>query len=276
MSVLIGIDVGGSTTKIVGIKEDKIISPMCITAADPVTSLFGAFGRYIYEQGLQLSDVEHVMLTGVGSAYVNTPLYGLPTTKAAEFQPNGLGARHATDLDRLIVVSLGTGTSFVQIEGEHIFQIGSLAIGGGTLMGLSRMLLRTSNVNELSELAETGDVTRINLQIGDICNTTLSNNLPVHATASLLGKATTNTLPEDIACGLIFTVMQTMGSAAVLAARNTGIKDFFLIGNLTSLPQCHEDFKMVEDIYGVRFHIPPYSEYRTAIGAALSYYESKK
>ena len=276
MSVLIGIDVGGSTTKIVGIKEDKIISPMCITAADPVTSLFGAFGRYIYEQGLQLSDVEHVMLTGVGSAYVNTPLYGLPTTKADEFQANGLGARHATDLDRLIVVSLGTGTSFVQIEGEHIFQIGSLAIGGGTLMGLSRMLLRTSNVNELSELAETGDVTRINLQIGDICNTTLSNNLPVHATASLLGKATTNTLPEDIACGLIFTVMQTIGRAAVLAARNTGIKDFFLIGNLTSLPQCHEDFKMVEDIYGVRFHIPPYSEYRTAIGAALSYYESKK
>ena len=172
MSVLIGIDVGGSTTKIVGIKEDKIISPMCITAADPGTSLFGAFGRYIYEQGLQLSDVEHVMLTGVGSAYVNTPLYGLPTTKADEFQANGLGARHATDLDRLIVVSLGTGTSFVQIEGEHIFQIGSLAIGGGTLMGLSRMLLRTSNVNELSELAETGDVTRINLQIGDICNTT--------------------------------------------------------------------------------------------------------
>ena len=163
MSVLIGIDVGGSTTKIVGIKEDKIISPMCITAADPVTSLFGAFGRYIYEQGLQLSDVEHVMLTGVGSAYVNTPLYGLPTTKADEFQANGLGARHATDLDRLIVVSLGTGTSFVQIEGEHIFQIGSLAIGGGTLMGLSRMLLRTSNVSELSELAETGDVTRINL-----------------------------------------------------------------------------------------------------------------
>ena len=276
MSVLIGIDVGGSTTKIVGIKEDKIISPMCITAADPVTSLFGAFGRYIYEQGLQLSDVEHVMLTGVGSAYVNTPLYGLPTTKADEFQANGLGARHATDLDRLIVVSLGTGTSFVQIEGEHIFQIGSLAIGGGTLMGLSRMLLRTSNVSELAELAETGDVTRINLQIGDICNTTLSNNLPVHATASLLGKATTNTLPEDIACGLMFTVMQTIGSAAVLAPRNTGIKDFFLIGNLTSLPQCHEDFKMVEDIYGVRFHIPPYSEYRTAIGAALSYYESKK
>lgn len=276
MGVLIGIDVGGSTTKIVGIKEDKIISPMCITAADPVTSLFGAFGRYIYEQGLQLSDVEHVMLTGVGSAYVNTPLYGLPTTKADEFQANGLGARHATDLDRLIVVSLGTGTSLVQIEGERIFQIGSLAIGGGTLMGLSRMLLRTSNVNELSELAENGDVTRINLQIGDICNTALSNNLPVHATASLLGKATTNALPEDIACGLIFTVMQTIGSAAVLAARNTDIKDFFLIGNLSSLPQCHEDFKMVEDIYGVRFHIPPYSEYRTAIGAALSYYKTRK
>ena len=104
MGIVIGIDVGGSTTKIVGINGEQIQSPMFITATDPVTSLFGAFGKYIYDNGIQLADVEQVMLTGVGSAFVNSPLYGLPTRKTDEFIANGLGARHATDIDQLIVV----------------------------------------------------------------------------------------------------------------------------------------------------------------------------
>ena len=40
MGIVIGIDVGGSTTKIVGINGEQIQSPMFITATDPVTSLF--------------------------------------------------------------------------------------------------------------------------------------------------------------------------------------------------------------------------------------------
>ena len=98
MGIVIGIDVGGSTTKIVGINGEQIQSPMFITATDPVTSLFGAFGKYIYDNGIQLSDIEQVMLTGVGSAFVDSPLYGLPTDKVDEFIANGLGARHATDI----------------------------------------------------------------------------------------------------------------------------------------------------------------------------------
>ena len=131
MGIVIGIDVGGSTTKIVGINKGKIQSPMFITATDPVTSLFGAFGKYIYDNGIRLSDVEQVMLTGVGSAFVDSPLYGLPTRKTDEFIANGLGARHATDIDRLIVVSMGTGTSFVKINGDEIQHIGGMGIGGG-------------------------------------------------------------------------------------------------------------------------------------------------
>jgi len=129
MGIVIGIDVGGSTTKIVGLNKGKIQSPMFITAADPVTSLFGAFGKYIYDNGIHLSDVEQVMLTGVGSAFVDSPLYGLPTRKTDEFIANGLGARHATDIDRLIVVSMGTGTSFVRINGDEIQHIGGMGIG---------------------------------------------------------------------------------------------------------------------------------------------------
>ena len=40
--MIIGIDVGGSTTKIVGMEDGRIRYPMFVTATDPVTSLFGA------------------------------------------------------------------------------------------------------------------------------------------------------------------------------------------------------------------------------------------
>ncbi|MBO5195077.1 MAG: pantothenate kinase, partial [Bacteroidales bacterium] len=129
--MIIGIDVGGSTTKIVGLEDGEIRSPQFITAADPITSLFGAFGKYIYDNGIDLRSVDQVMLTGVGSAYIEGSLYGLPTAKTDEFMANALGARYRSGLDRMIVVSMGTGTSFIRVDGDTIEHLGGLAIGGG-------------------------------------------------------------------------------------------------------------------------------------------------
>lgn len=122
MGMVIGIDVGGSTTKIIGVDKEGIKHPMIVKAEDPITSLFGAFGKYIYDNGISLNDIDKVMLTGVGSAYVNQPLYGLSTDHTDEFLANGLGAHYDSQLQDLIVVSMGTGTSFVKVEGgkKHI------------------------------------------------------------------------------------------------------------------------------------------------------------
>ena len=271
MGIVIGIDVGGSTTKIVGLNEGEIISPMFITATDPVSSLFGAFGKYIYSNNISLSDIEHVMITGVGSAYVEGNIYGLPTSKADEFQSDGLGAHFGSKLDKLIVVRMGTGTTLIQVEGDKIRYLGGLGMGGGTLMGLSSLLLKTTNIDTIQELAERGNVKNVNLQIEDICKNDLEG-LPLHATASLFGKvANSHACDEDIAIGIYYLVIQTIGCAAVLSALNSGIKDIVPIGNLAQIPQCRIIFKMIEDLYKVRFHIPEHAEFRTAIGAALCY-----
>ena len=271
MGIVIGIDVGGSTTKIVGLNEGEIISPMFITATDPVSSLFGAFGKYIYSNNISLSDIEHVMITGVGSAYVEGNIYGLPTSKADEFQSDGLGAHFGSKLDKLIVVSMGTGTTLIQVEGDKIRYLGGLGMGGGTLMGLSSLLLKTTNIDTIQELAERGNVKNVNLQIEDICKNDLEG-LPLYATASLFGKvANSHACDEDIAIGIYYLVIQTIGCAAVLSALNSGIKDIVPIGNLAQIPQCRTIFKMIEDLYKVRFHIPEHAEFRTAIGAALCY-----
>ena len=270
MKTVIGIDVGISTTKIVGIRSGKVISPLRIRATDPVTSLYGAFGKYLYDNKIELSDVAQVMLTGVGSAYIDKPVYGLPTTHAEEFLADGWGARSESELDRMMVVSMGTGTSIVRCDGGDIRHIGGIGIGGGTLTGLSRLLLKTDDVHQIASLATKGDISHINLLIGDISAKPLPG-LPMDATASLFAAAQANASREDIALGLICMVLQAVGSAAILSALDSGIKDFVLIGNLTLLPQCKEVFPMMEQLYGVHFIIPKYSEYCTAIGAALCY-----
>ncbi|MBO4850716.1 MAG: type II pantothenate kinase [Prevotella sp.] len=270
MSIVIGIDVGISTTKIVGIKNMQVVSPLRITAADPVASLYGAFGKYLYDNHIELSDVEQVALTGVGSEYIDRPVYGLPTRKSDEFLADGLGARFESGLDNIIVVSMGTGTSLVRCEGDSIQHIGGIGIGGGTLAGLSRIMLQTSDIKQVSTMAMHGDISNINLIIGDISAKPLPG-LPMHATASLFGNAKTDASKEDIAVGLIHTVLQSIGSAAVLSSLNSGIKEFVMIGNLTLLPQCRDVFPMMEQLYKVKYIIPKYSQFCTAIGAALDY-----
>ena len=270
MKIVIGIDVGISTTKIVGIRNGQITAPIRITAADPITSLYGAFGKYLHDNNIELADVEQVMLTGVGSAYIKSPVYGLPTKKVEEFVADGLGARYESKLDHTIVVSMGTGTSFVLCDGQEMRHIGGIGVGGGTLAGLSRLMLNTSDIKTVSALAMQGDVKNVHLLIGDISAEPLPG-LPMEATASIFAKAQNDASKEDIATGIISMVLQTIGSAAWLSSRGSDIRDFVLIGNLTLLPQCKDVFPPLEKLYNIRFHIPKYSQYCTAIGAALSY-----
>ena len=169
MSIVIGIDVGISTTKIVGIDEQGIVmSPFRIKATDPITSLYGAFGKYLHDNKIKLEEVEQIMLTGVGAAYIDENIYGRSTGKAQEFIADGLGARYESNLDRMIVVSMGTGTSLVKCDGSDIRHIGGIGIGGGTLQGLSRIMLKTDDIRQVATLAMDGDISKINLLIGDI------------------------------------------------------------------------------------------------------------
>ena len=251
MAIVIGIDVGISTTKIVGIKNGKVTAPISITAADPITSLYGAFGKYLHDNDIDLKDVEQVMLTGVGAAYIDTPIYGLPTAKSEEFVADGLGAKYESKLDHAIVVSMGTGTTFIRCNGDEMKHIGGIGVGGGTLAGLARIMLNTSDITQVVAMANPG--------------------LPMDTTASNFAKAQSDASKEDIAAGLIKMVLQSIGSAAWLASLGSDIRDFVLIGNLSLLPQCKEVFPGLEKLYDIRFHVPKHSQYCTAIGAALDY-----
>lgn len=277
MSIVIGIDAGISSTKIIGIDSGKRIkSPMSVTGSDALSSIHGALGKYIYENNIALEEIEQIMITGVGAKGLQNNLFNCPTTHVDEFRANGLGARFDSGLDHMIVVSMGTGTSFVRVDGDDIKHIGGIAMGGGTLMGLAHLLLNTTSIYHVNEMAGDGDISHCNLRMIDVCDE-LIDGLDMYTTASLFGDAH-QSMPtdNDIAAGLVRMVLETIGSCAVMSQSNGGFKDFVLIGKLTLLSACNEIFTELEDLYHVHFHMPKYALYCTALGAALSYkYENE-
>ena len=277
MSIIIGIDAGISSTKIIGIENgERIMAPMTVKSSDASTAIYGALGKYLNDNDTTLESVEQVMLTGIGAKDLKSPILGRPTAKVDEFIANGMGARFDSGLNHMIVVSMGTGTSLARVDGDEIRHIGGIGMGGGSLQGLARLLLGTSNVKEISNMADKGNPAHVNLLIEDICKDELGN-LTGDATASLFAKVLQRTPNDnDIAAGLIHMVLETIGSAAVLSQLNGGYKDFVLVGGLTESSLCREVFPLMEKLYSVHFHIPKYAPYCTALGAALSYkYENE-
>ena len=173
MSIVIGIDVGGSTTKIVGFRDDgagiEMISPQFVRANDPLTATYGAFGKFTDENGIDISSVSKVMMTGVGSSYVKRDLYSIDSDRVAEFNCIGRGGLFLSGLDEAIVVSMGTGTAIVHARrGGETEYLGGTGVGGGTIVGLSKLLLNAESIEHIVEYAESGDLANIDLRIRDI------------------------------------------------------------------------------------------------------------
>ena len=71
-------------------------------------------------------------------------------------------------LERYLVVSLGTGTSALLVNGGDVTRVGGTALGGGTAAGLAAALLGPMPFEELAELAREGDRRRVDLLVSDI------------------------------------------------------------------------------------------------------------
>ena len=62
---------------------------------------------------------------------------------------------------------MGTGTSFVRVKNNVPTHLGGIGIGGGTITGLSKLMLSTNDVDKIQEMAQEGKVGNIDLRIGD-------------------------------------------------------------------------------------------------------------
>lgn len=270
MGKVIGIDIGGSTTKIVGFDGNTMIAPLLVRANDPIASVYGAFGKFLNSHALRLEDIERIMITGVGSSFINNRLFGIPTGKVDEFMAIGMGGLFLSNLNKAIIVSMGTGTALVKAENNTAVHLGGTGVGGGTLLGLSNRMLNVRHFDELIEAASGGDLSHVDLTIGDISKEAMET-LPSETTASNFGKISDLVTKSDLAMGIINLVFQTIGMVAVFNTRIDKIKDVVLTGNLTNVPQSEYIFTQLSKLYDVNFQTPPNAEYATAVGAAICF-----
>lgn len=273
--IVIGIDIGGSTTKIVGFDtadgKNTLIAPLFVKANDPITSIYGAFGKFLDVNGYSLSDIEKVMVTGAGSSYMSRPIYDLPCEKIAEFNSIGLGGLYLSGLDKALVTSCGTGTALVYTEcGKDPQYLGGTGVGGGTLVGLSKKMLNMDNVSHVAELARGGDLEKVDLKINDITKSDIVPGFGDIMTASNFGSVSDLATKADIALGIINMVFETIGMMSIFAARNFGIRDIVLTGNLSGVEQAPQVFGTLNKMFDMNFIIPENSAFGTVIGAALS------
>lgn len=276
MRTVIGIDVGGSTTKIVGIRYNgekmELIEPMLVRATDAITSVYGAFGKFTMQNNLELSDIDRVLMTGVGASFIDKPLYSLKCEKVSEFNAVGNGGIYLSGLDEAIVVSMGTGTAIMYAKNEGgntvTKYLGGTGVGGGTLLGLSRRMIGVDTVEHFEQLCENGNLDNIDLRIKDMSSDgTFQINQDM--TASNFGKLSDIATQSDVALGIANMVGETIAMLSVFAARSYGIKKVVLTGNLTAIDAVARIFEGLEAMFGIEFIIPEKSQFATVIGAAL-------
>lgn len=275
MAVILGIDIGGSTTKIVGLREDKSIIAMDrVKAEGPLTSLYGALGSFMTRNKLQLGDIDRIVLTGVGASYVEGDIYGIPTVKVEEFTAVGTGGLALSGRDRAVVVSMGTGTAFIWADhntGEMV-HLGGSGVGGGTLAGLCSLLCGARQFEQIKKLSNQGNIAKIDLNVGDITQQGYST-LPLDITAANFGNVSDDATHSDIATGIVNMIFQSIGTIAVMACRAQKCDTVVLTGFMTVLDLCRPCFDLFTRLHGIQFVIPENATYATCIGAALSSFE---
>ena len=270
MSFIIGIDIGGSTTKIVGLRDGKITAAAMVRASDPLTSAYGAFGRFLADSGMQLHEIDRVMCTGVGSSFLKDDIYGIPTEKVEEFTAVGVGGLALSGEERAVVVSMGTGTAFIWAEqGKEVRHLLGSGVGGGALAGLCSKLCGTRKYNQIIKLAADGEVNKCDLTVGDITRNS-HPSLPLDITAANFGNVSDDATAADFAAATINMVLQTIGTTAVMACRACGCETVVLTGFMSTLPQAEECFALFTRLHGIKFVIPKDATFATSIGAALS------
>jgi len=231
----------------------------------------------LVRSGAPLDALRWVAVTGGRHQELPDTLDGTPIVKIAELRAVARGGLLASGRDEALIASLGTGTLLVGARGTQVLHLGGSGVGGGTLLGLSRLLLGTADAPVIDTLARRGDAGRIDLSVGEIVGGGVGM-IPPTATAAHFGKAAgivagtwigDDRQPgrEDVAAALMNLVGQTVLRLALLAASAHGFQTAVLLGHLAELEGIARAAASMARLFGGEVIIPPHAGHAIALGA---------
>ena len=267
--MIIGIDIGSTTTKVVSIEDGKLTRKIKTRASDAVTAATGAFGKIVIENGIKINTIEKIKITGAGASKIKDDIFGIPTGRVNEIEAIGIGGKFLSGMNNIIITNIGTGTVIIEAGDKGIFHFGGSGVGGGTILGLGKKLLSIAEFSNILELAKTGKLNQVDLLLGDITDTSLSF-LKGENTASNFGKMLDTAKSADIALAIINMVYQVIGVLSVFAARAKNTERVIVTGNGSKNEMGRNVLAEISSLYGIEFVYPEHAEYTTAVGAGLS------
>lgn len=186
----IGVDVGATLAK------------LALREPDGRLSLFSMPAHALDDVSVRVNALSpgSIGLTGCRATGLEPQLDQTPV-RLIEFEAWARGSRELLRAQQIddtapyLLVSVGTGTSVLRIEGDAVTRLGGTALGGGTVMGLGHALTGCASFEELCQLARQGRRGEVDLLIGDIYEDGVIA-LPAAATAAAFGNLARRMLGE--------------------------------------------------------------------------------
>jgi type II pantothenate kinase len=229
------------------------------------------------EGGVDLSSLRSLYVTGGQHRALPPHIGDWQVIDVSEVEAIGRGGQALAHLasgggdEPTLVVSAGSGTAAIAARGDQYAHVTGTGVGGGTLLGLSRLLLDTVDHHEIDALAQKGDANGPDLSIGDVIMGPIGV-LPPDVTAVNFGRLARHQLDvsrEDIAAALVTLVGQTIGIVAINAANAQQMNRIVVIGHLFDMASMRGVLKQVGEVYSTPVILPPDAGFGTALGALL-------
>ncbi len=189
-------------------------------------------------------------------------------TPKTEFDCLVRGGLFLPGLNSAAVVNCGTGTAVGWARKNHkAVHLGGTGVGGGTLQGLGKLILKKDSVAEILGWAKKGKRVKVDLTVGDILGTGIGLLRP-ETTAANFGKLQSRK-KEDLAQALVNMVGEVIGMTACLAAGKTQEKKIIFCGMVATNKLMQKVISGVCQMFQLEAIFPKYGEFATAIGAGL-------
>lgn len=271
MRIKIGIDAGSTSTKLAAIKDNKILDLLKVKSVPSDGDIYDIFNSFMEKNEIKPDDIESIQLTGVGASGFESKIMNIETKYVHEFAADATGALFfAPGLDDFILISMGTGTTYLRVKNGVPSHIGGLGLGGGTLVGLSKYMLNTVYYNEIYKIAESGTHGNVNIMLSDVATNRIEG-LEMDLTVSNFGKISSTASRGDLASGLINLVLENIIQTGCLMANQAGVKAVVMIGGLSGAKELSPTLDAFRKLYpDMQFMSTNNGKYITAIGAAIN------
>ena len=221
---------------------------------------------------LSLSEISLIGVTGGKSSDLPENIDLIPIIKINEVDAIGFGAKVLYDIaeEPTLVISAGTGTACVMVQGNNFNHLGGIAVGGGMLEGLGSLLFKNSNGLEINEFANSGSRAELDLLIGDVVNKI--GNLSPDITAVNFGQAKSSSADtmENTAAALCNMVGEVIGTVAYLNALLVGSDKAYFIGRTSYLSEIIDGINQRLELAGIKGQYNDDREYGNVIGVLES------